>query len=86
MALEQADLDQITAIIQSAQADTDDRIQAAVTRAINTEKFGGPTVQVAPSDLVYLGTGKYVSESTGHVYEKASGGRLVDLGIIPDPA
>jgi len=71
MALDQNDLDAIGAMIDS-------RVSAGVT----TAQFGGPTVSVAPSDLVYLSGGRYISERTGKMYQKQFG-RLIDLGPAP---
>jgi len=69
MALEAEDIRQIGEIVR----ETVDRAQ-----------FGGPTVQVVPSDLVYLGQTRYVSEKTGKTYMKQAG-RLIELGDIPAP-
>jgi len=60
------------------------QIGEIVRQTVEREKFGGPTVQVVPSDLVYLGTGQYVSEASGKTYMKQQG-RLIELGDIPAP-
>lgn len=52
---------------------------------VNRAQFGGPTVQVAPRDLVYVGNGKYVSEARNKMYGKGGGGRLIELGDVPPP-
>lgn len=70
MALTPEDLDAIGQVI-------DQKVSRAIT--------GGPVVQVAPRDLVFLGNGVYVSESKGLMYKKAPGGRLAEAGPIPDP-
>lgn len=79
MPLDAGDIQAIADII-------DQRVPSLVNSAVNQAQFGGPTVQVAPKDLVYLGNGRYVSESENRMYEKATGGRLIALGGIPEPA
>lgn len=71
MPLDQNDLDQIAGMIGNA-----------VSTSVTTAQFGGPVVAVAPSDLVYLSGGRYISERTGKMYEKHQG-RLLDLGKAP---
>lgn len=83
MPLDQADRDEITGIVTAAVTTAVEAALSGVDNRINSAKFGGPTVQVAPTDLVWLG-GRYVSASKGHIYEKRQG-RLVDMGPIPEP-
>lgn len=73
MPLDQQDLDMIAGLIHKN-----------VASAVNSAQFGGPTVSVSPPDLAYLGNRRYVSYATGKVYGKADGGRLIELGPIPD--
>lgn len=78
MALTADDLSSIAGLI-------DTRVGALIDSRVNSAKFGGPTIQVSPRDLVYLGNGDYVSEAKGKVYKKGGQGRLIEMGDIPAP-